>query len=678
MKKFYFSIVIILFSISLQGQQASIEKILNPDGTIKTGSNGSFSAEGYTIEPEKGTGVPMFKKNSSTETLTLIPAYPSNAVKAIAVSGTDVYFGGFFTSIGGISATYVAKWDGKTWSALDHGTNSYVLALAVHGNDLYVGGRFQIAGSRFLAKWDGTTWSSLGAPPSGGSGGDDFSYVQALAVNGDDLYVGGDFTSIGGIAANNIAKYRMGVWSPLGTGSNGVVFAIDANDEAVYAGGSFSTMGGIVVNNIAKWSGGAWSAMGSGANVLVSCIHLKDSDVYAGGGFTTMNGVLVNYIAKWSSGTWFALGSGADNPVYSISSYGDDVYASGGFDHIGGIAAAKIAKWSNNSWSQFLGGITLGPSTYTIVTTSNYYLVGGNFFEINGQPNTRYLVIYNHLSPPVATYATGISQSSFSANWEACPWATDYLLDVAADPNMTNILPGYLNFHVGNTTAFELRSLTPNSTYYYRLKALGSLGISPYSNIIAATTAAQQTNGKLTITSPKGGEVYKGGSFQTILWRKSGIVVGTILLEYSLDNGITWCKINSKPIAGVLKYNWIVPNANSNQCLVRISNYITRELYDISNNCFTITPGTSQPYVSNYPNPFNPSTRISFSLDNNAFASLKVYNSISQQVAELVNSQLEAGMHEFEFNASKLPSGTYFYNLILNGKSEIHKMMLLK
>src|SRR5260370_30788808 len=72
-------------------------------------------------------------------------------VMALAVSGSDVYAGGVFTTAGGSAANYIAKWDGSSWSALGSGTGggnqSVVFALAVSGSDLYAGGYFITAGA---------------------------------------------------------------------------------------------------------------------------------------------------------------------------------------------------------------------------------------------------------------------------------------------------------------------------------------------------------------------------------------------------------------------------------------------------------------------------------------------------------------------------------------------------
>ncbi len=84
-------------------------------------------------------------------------------------------------------------------------------------------------------------------------------------------------------------------------------------------------------------------------------------------------------------------------------------------------------------------------------------------------------------------------------------------------------------------------------------------------------------------------------------------------------------------------------------------------------------------YLSNnYPNPFNPSTKIEFSIPNNGFVSLKVYNILGQVISTLVNSKVSMGYHQVEFNSDRLSSGIYFYVLTFNGFNQIKKMMLLK
>jgi trimeric autotransporter adhesin len=110
-------------------------------------------------------------------------------VRAVAVAGSNLYAGGFFTTAGGNRATNIAKWDGSSWSALGSGLDGeYVYALAVLGSNLYVGGRFTTAGGRaanYIANWDGTNWTELGTGMN--------EVVSALVVSGSDLYAGGYF-----------------------------------------------------------------------------------------------------------------------------------------------------------------------------------------------------------------------------------------------------------------------------------------------------------------------------------------------------------------------------------------------------------------------------------------------------------------------------------------------------
>src|SRR5205807_1696397 len=104
-----------------------------------------------------------------------------------------------------------------------------------------------------IAKWNGASWSAL----SSGLGGGPFAQASALGVSGNDLYVGGAFTTAGGQPATNIAKWDGNNWTPLGSGLNGDVYAL-AVVKDVYAGGYFTTAGGTAANNIARWDGTNW------------------------------------------------------------------------------------------------------------------------------------------------------------------------------------------------------------------------------------------------------------------------------------------------------------------------------------------------------------------------------------------------------------------------------------
>ena len=67
--------------------------------------------------------------------------------------------------------------------------------------------------------------------------------------------------------------------------------------------------------------------------------------------------------------------------------------------------------------------------------------------------------------------------------------------------------------------------------------------------------------------------------------------------------------------------------------------------------------------ISNFPNPFNPTTKISYQIPKNGFVNLIVYNAIGQEVEVLVNQHQSIGKYTVQFNANNLPSGVYFYKI---------------
>jgi len=84
-------------------------------------------------------------------------------------------------------------------------------------------------------------------------------------------------------------------------------------------------------------------------------------------------------------------------------------------------------------------------------------------------------------------------------------------------------------------------------------------------------------------------------------------------------------------------------------------------------------------YISaNYPNPFNPTTQISYQLPKNSFVNLVVYNSLGQKVEELVNQNQSVGKYTVKFDANNLPSGVYIYKLQAGEFSDVKKMLLTK
>jgi hypothetical protein len=80
----------------------------------------------------------------------------------------------------------------------------------------------------------------------------------------------------------------------------------------------------------------------------------------------------------------------------------------------------------------------------------------------------------------------------------------------------------------------------------------------------------------------------------------------------------------------------------------------------------------------NYPNPFNPTTRISYSIPRESFVTLKVYDNIGREIASLVNGVEDEGEYSIDFKADNFAAGVYYYKLVVGDQSQVKRMILVK
>lgn len=280
----------------------------------------------------------------------------NTTVTSIAFSGGEMFVGGSII-LTGQQNSHVAKFDGTTWTRLGFFSNGIVNAVAVLNGELYVGGYLPDPPNTFnhLAKWNGSTWTGIGSGVSGGTSVSET--VMALADIGGTLYVGGNFTSAGGLGARNIARYASGNWAAFsGTGLDSPANAIAVSGTDIYVGGTFTSAGTVTANKIAKWNGvtNSWSTLGTGvpaANTSINAIAVAGDKVFAGGTFSNIGGVNANNIAVWNGTSWSPLGTGVNASVTTIIVRGEDVYVGGSFTTAGGVTANRVAKWNGTAWS---------------------------------------------------------------------------------------------------------------------------------------------------------------------------------------------------------------------------------------------------------------------------------------------------------------------------------------
>ncbi len=248
-----------------------------------------------------------------------------------------------------------------------------VQAITLNGTEVYVGGDFTSVGgtsANRVARWDGVKWNPLGSGLNG--------RVNALAISGGNLYAAGQFTAAGGVPAQYIAKWDGTKWTALGSGAGGWIYSLKAVGGDLYVGGNFHTIGGVAAHHVAKWNGSSWSALGSGLNSATLALEMWQGELYAVGSLSS--GGQVARIAKWNGSSWLPVAGGPDGPVRALVAAGPDLYAGGLFTTAGGVAAGSVAKWNGGVWTALGEGLD-GTVHALAVSSDGSLYAGGEFVE---------------------------------------------------------------------------------------------------------------------------------------------------------------------------------------------------------------------------------------------------------------------------------------------------------
>ena len=318
---------------------------------------------------------------------------------ALAAAGNLIYAGGLFTRIGGESRNSIAALDAGSGRAtpwnptVDRG----IFALAISGDRLFAGGGINEGGleRQNLAALDARTGAALAwAPNANGP-------VYALAAAGSNVYVGGNFTQVGGAARRSVAAVdrttgRSATWKADagGFGTNTQIRALAIEGNRIYTGGLFASIGGKARNFIAalNLTTGAAADWDPGADSTVLSLAASDKKIYAGGFFSFIGGQFRNRIAEIDATTAIA---SAWNP--SANDYVDalavdqlQVYAGGGFTVVGGQPRTGIARIDRGTgavtpWHPILESVFPFTAVEAIALAGNLVYIGGVFDTVNGQ-----------------------------------------------------------------------------------------------------------------------------------------------------------------------------------------------------------------------------------------------------------------------------------------------------
>lgn len=334
-------------------------------------------------------------------------------------NGPELVVGGKFSSVGGVSAKNVASLRAGQWRSIEPAgavnDSISISALATVGSSaapqLVVSGDFEVLAdvpSSHVAMWDGQQWS--GAAGLGAN-----TWINTLEVldlgTGPQLYAGGSFAVIGGIASQRAARFDGQSWHPIQGVQTGTVNALerfddgggprlyaasffyggtallrhnggafqqvaalpgpgiitalqsfdDGSGDALYVGGAFTASAGLSQRYLGKWNGSNWASFNHSLDASVECFEVFDDGsgpaLYMGGYFTTIDGAPRIGIARWNGAQWTDVGGGVTGYVTQLKAadlgHGPRLVAVGSFTSAGGTPTFNVASWDGASWTGF-------------------------------------------------------------------------------------------------------------------------------------------------------------------------------------------------------------------------------------------------------------------------------------------------------------------------------------
>lgn len=577
-------------------------------------------------------------------------------VRCLAVSGSVVYAGGGFTSIGFQFRNRLAALDATTGAATawnpNPNTATETTALAVEGSTVYVGGNFSTIGGQDrnkVAAVDAATGNATAWNPDAGLGS-----VYCFAIQGSTVYVGGIFNRIGGQSRLNLAALdavtgSATAWNPT---ANANVYAIAASGARVFAGGAFQMAGGVPRNRAAALdltTGMAtdWNPNIEGTSPYVHALAVSGSTVYLGGSFTFVGGQIRNYIAAVdkTTGVPTSWNPNASFTVNALAVSGSNVYVGGQFfTSIGGqprayLAAVDATTGKATAWTPAPNGPVLalavsGPTLYA----------GGQFTNIGGQARSRIAALD-------ATTANATA-------WDPTAGSDVYALAVDGS-----------TIYVGGGFAF-----------------VGGAARSRIAALDAATGAATPWNPGsdqlVRALASNGSEVFAGGSFHNIGGQPRDAVAA---LDKATGTATAW-----NPDPGAIGTPVVFTLSQSGTKV-----YLGGDFRDISNGTLPITnlagvdkntvvveaPAAGPPRLSLVarPNPFDRATEIEFVLPREAIVTLGVFDVTGREVARLADARrFEAGPHRLRFEARGMVAGLYFFRLTAGDLAITRRIVLVR
>lgn len=525
-------------------------------------------------------------------------------------------------------------------------TDGYVYAVALVGNTIYLGGNFTHVGPTTgiggqyrnnLAALDATT----GLPTAWNPGSD--NTVWTLAVNASTVYAGGSFDVIGGqsrrhLAALDATTGLATAWNP---GASGLVRTLAVSGSTVYVGGNFAFLGvgDKERNNIGALdaSSGIATAWDPRADYPVNVLKVSGSTVYVGGSFTNIGRQSRSCIAALDAGTGLATAwnPGADISVDALAVSGSTVYAGGNFDFIGGQSRSYIAALDAATGLATAWNPKANfPIVQALAVSGSTVYAGGNFTTIGGQSCGR-------LAALDAT--TGLA----SLAWN--PGADNAVLALAVSGSTVYAGGGFSSIGGQSRRSFAAIQDLPTPTLLARFEAVATNG---GIQLVWQFDEPDRVLGATLERAPN-----QVGPWMALALERRGTTAATEALDGTAAGGQTYFyRLTADLTDG------------------------TRAVFGPISAAALLAAKVSG-LTGIVPNPASSSARIDFALARQEQVRISVVDVAGREAALLVDGPMAPGTYSLRWDgrdeSARVPAGVYYVRWASLGASKYRKLVVL-
>ncbi|RPH81599.1 MAG: T9SS C-terminal target domain-containing protein [Nitrospiraceae bacterium] len=526
------------------------------------------------------------------------------------------------------NGVFLSTDNGTTWTLANSGLSSSVRCFAIIDTNLFAG----TSGSGvFRSTNNGTTWSAVNTGIANMT-------IHNLAVIGENLFALG--RSPYSVDSIFLSTDNGESWTEVNPGLpliNPRVICLIASGTNLWAG----SYGGVFLSTN---SGTSWTLANHGlSSSSINCFAVSGTNIFAG---TEENGV---FLSTDNGSSWSSINSGLkDNFIRAL--------AIGGTNLLAGTASGVFLSTNDGeSWTEVNSGLTNIWIRSIVVAGTNLFVgtEGGGVFRSTDN-GTSWTAASINLTNKIV-YSLAVMDSHLFAG----TWGGGVFVSTNNGTSWTGVNSGLQDAHIGSFAVSGPNLFTSTGS-----------GICVSSNNGTTWSSANAPFFSFTQMLERGSYLYAGtggmGAFDG-----GGVYVST-------DNGRSWTAVNTgltHYMVGALAVsgtNLFAGTSDGGVWRRPLSEMIT----DVAQGGSGIP--TAHALQQNYPNPFNPSTTIRYGLPSRSLVTLAVFNTLGQQVATLVEGEMEAGFHEAVFDASGLASGVYLYRLTAGSFVEARKLVLVR